>query len=402
MAKRGRAGAALAVAAVGSFIAGTFGIVLIMFFAPALASLALKFGAPEFFALAMLGLFALSRISGGSFWYSLIVLALGLVICTVGIDPISFTNRYTMGIVNLTRGIELVPVVMGLFGVAEVLSVAEKAGGLPQIIKVKFKELFPTLEEWKRALPAMLRGSATGFVWGLIPGPSPIISTFASYRLEQQLSKNKAEFGHGAIEGVAGPEAANNGASSTAMVPILSLGIPFTPASALLLACLLIQGVQVGPLLMQNHPEVFWGVIASMYIGNVALLVLNLPLVGLWVSLLRIPQSILLALILLLTLVGTYALNNSFFDLIVLVISGILGYILKKIKVDVSPLVVALVLGRMMEEQFRSSLAISYGSPFIFFTRPISGTLLSILFLILIGPWIWKRIRKRRSAPGTA
>lgn len=386
MAKKGRAGAALAVAAVGSFIAGTLGIIVLMIFAPVLADFAVAFGPPEFFGLAIFGLFTLSRISSGSFWQTLFVVAIGLALTTIGMDPISSVSRYTFGVVQLGQGIELVPVVMGLFGVAEVLCVAEEAGGLPQLMGVKLRELFPTATEWRRSFAPIFRGAGVGFLWGLIPGPATIISTFASYRLEKRLSKHPDEFGKGAIEGVAGPESANNAASSAAFVPLLSLGIPFSPGPAMLLACLLIQGVQVGPLLISEHPNIFWGVVASMYIGNVSLLVLNLPLVGIWVSVLRVPQSILVASISLLTLVGAYSVNNSFLDVIVLVVMGIVGYIFRKLKLDPSPLVVALVLGPMLERTFRESLFMSRGDPLIFFQRPITVAFLSALVLVFAVP----------------
>jgi putative tricarboxylic transport membrane protein len=394
MAKKGRAGAALAVAAVGSFVAGTVGLVLLMFFAPMLATTALAFGPPEYFAIALLGLFALSRISGAPFWQSLLVLGFGLAIATVGMDSVSYTQRYTFGIIRLTQGIELVPVVMGLFGIAEVLCVAEESGGLPEVVKTKFRDLFPTVAEWKRSWGPIFRGSGIGFFWGLIPGPSTVLSTFASYKLEKQLSKHPEEFGKGAIEAVAGPESANNAASAGAMVPMLSLGIPFTPGAAMLLAALLIQGVQTGPLLISSRPEIFWGVVASMYIGNLALLVLNFPLVGVWTSVLKIPQSILIALILLLTLIGAYAINNSMLDLGVLIVMGVVGYLFRKIKFDVAPIVVALVLGPMLETMMRESLYMSRGDITTFFTRPISGTILVILAVMLVVPPVMKLMKR--------
>ena len=404
MAKKGRAGAALASAAVGSFVAGTLGVMGLMLFAPTLAKAALSFGPPEFFAIALLGLFTLSRISGGPLWQSMVVLVLGLAMATVGMDTISSTVRFTYGIYRLSQGIDIIPVVMGLFGIAEVLSVAERAGGLPQALRVKFRELFPNRSEWKRAVPAMFRGTGVGFFWGLIPGPSTVLSTFASYNLERRISKHKDEFGKGAIEGVAGPEAANNAAQAGTMVPMLSLGIPFTPGAAMLLAALMMQGVRTGPLLITERPEVFWGVVASMYLGNLALLVLNLPLVGMWVSILRIPQSILLALILLLTLVGAYSVNNSLLDLVVLVGTGMIGYIFRKFNFDIAPMVVALIIGPMLESNFRQSLFMSRGDFWIFFRRPISGTILIILVLILIAPTLWRYLRRRaeKAASGKA
>jgi putative tricarboxylic transport membrane protein len=396
MAKKGRAGPALAVAAVGSFIAGTFGVVILMLFAPSLAEIALKFAPPEYFAIALLGLLALSRISGGSFWQSLAVLGVGMMIASVGMDPITCITRFNFGIVNLLQGINIMPVIMGLYGVAEVLSVAEKAGGLPQIHRVRFKDLFPNRLEWVRAFPAILRGTAVGLGLGLVPGPSSIISTFFSYKIEHAVSKRKKEWGHGAIEGVAGPESANNAASSTTMVPILSLGVPFTAPAAMLLAGLLLQGIQPGPLLMVEHPEVFWGVIASMYLGNAALLILNFPLVGMWVSLLRIPQSILLGLILLFTFLGSYSVNNSFFDVLVLVVFGVLGYLSRKIRFNIAPLVVAMILGPMLETMLRTSLYMSKGDLLIFVKRPISAGLLIAMVLILIGPSLWGMASRRK------
>ena len=394
MAKKGRAGAALAVSAVGSFVAGTLGLVLLMFFAPMLANYALAFGPPEYFAIALLGLFALSRITEAPFWQSVLVLGFGLAIATVGMDSVSYAQRYTFGIIQLTQGIELVPVVMGLFGVAEVLCVAAESCGLPEVMKTKFRELFPTRAEWKRSWGPIFRGSGMGFFWGLIPGPSTVLSTFASYKMEKKLSRHPEEFGKGAIEAVAGPESANNAAQVGAMVPMLSLGIPFTPGAAMLLAALLIQGVQTGPLLISARPEVFWGVVASMYIGNVALLILNYPLVGMWTSVLKIPQAILIAIILLLTMVGAYAINNSMLDLVVLLVMGVIGYLFRMIRFDVAPIVVALVLGPMLETTMRESLYMSQGDVTTFFTRPISGTILGILAIMLVAPPLWALMKR--------
>jgi len=390
MAKRGRAGAALAVAAVGSFIAGTLGVIGLMFLAPTLARVALSFGPPEYFAIALLALFVLSRISGGALWQSLLVLSLGLALGTVGLDPTSGALRYTFGSTWLSQGIDLVPVVMGLYGLGEMFYVAEQAGGLPRAAGIRFRELFPTLSEWKRALPAIFRGSGLGFFWGLIPGPATVLSAFGSYRLERRLSKHPDDFGHGAIEGVAGPESANNAAGTAAMVPMLSLGIPFSPVPAMLLAALIMQGVQPGPMLITERPEIFWGVIASLYVGNIALLILNFPLVGVWVSFLRIPQSVLLALVVLLCLVGAYSVNNSLLDLVVLVVMGGVGYICKKINFDMAPMILGLVLGSMLEVKFNESLYLGRGDILIFLNRPISGFFMISLLLILVVPPIWR------------
>jgi putative tricarboxylic transport membrane protein len=394
MALKGRAGPALTVAAVGSFLAGTIGTVGLMLFAPPLAQFALSFGPPEYFAIALLGLLALSRISGGSFWKGLFILALGLALATVGIDLISGMTRYCLGSVFLMQGIELVPVAMGLFGMAEVLLVAERAGGLPHVTAVRLRELVPNLSEWRRSVFPMLRGSIIGFLIGLLPGPSATISAFASYKVERRISKYSEEFGHGAIEGVAGPESANNASTCAHLIPMLSLGIPLGAVMALLMAALMMQGVQPGPLLIQEHPRIFWGVVASMYMGNVALLILNLPLVGMWVSFLRIPQPILMASILIFMLVGTYSVNNSVFDVIVLVAMGVIGYVLRKLKFDIPPLVVAVILGPILEKSFRQSLYMSRGSGLIFFQRPISAILLILTLVVLLAPLFSMLVRK--------
>jgi len=402
MAQRGRAGAALAVAAVGSFVAGTLGVVALTLFAPALAQVALLLGPPEYFAIALLGLLALSRLSGGSVWQGLLVLGLGLAVATVGLEPVSATTRYTFGIVPLAQGIDLVPVAMGLFGLAEVLLVAERAGGLPRPPGVGLRDLLPNRAEWRRALPAILRGSGVGFLVGLLPGPAAVLSTFASYRLERRLARQPQEFGHGAIEGVAGPESANNAAASAMLVPLLAIGLPFAPAAALLLAALTLHGVQPGPLLVQDHPAVFWGVVASMYLGNLALLILNLPLVGLWLSALRLPQPALLAGVLLFMLVGTYGVNNSLIDLFVLLAMGLLGYGLRKLKIGVSPLVLAVVLGPLLEKSFRQSLYLSAGSLDIFITRPLSGMLLAVTLALFVLPPLRRLLAGRGRAPAAA
>jgi putative tricarboxylic transport membrane protein len=396
MAKRGRAGAALTIAAVGSFVAGSTGLIGLMLFAPTIANFALSFGSPEYTGICLLGLIALTRISSQSFWKGLIVLGIGLALATVGMEPVSGRSRFTFGIIPLMQGIDLIPVAMGLFGVAEVFLVAEQAGGLPQISSIRLRELFPNGSEWRRSVAPILRGTGIGFLIGLIPGPSATISAFASYDLERRCSKQPEEFGKGAIEGVAGPESANNAATSGAMVPMLALGIPFSPPTALLLAALIIQGVQPGPLLIQNNPEVFWGVIASMYIGNVALLILNIPLIGMWVSFLRTPQPILLAAIFTFVLIGTYSVNNSIVDLIVLMVMGCVGYILRKLNFDVAPMILAIVLGPFMERSFRQSLYMSNGDLLVFLERPISAILLFLVIAFLFAPIVWRLTFRRR------
>lgn len=400
MARKGKAGAALAVAAVGSFVAGTLGVIGLMFFAPILAKAALNFGPPEYFAVVVAGLVFLSRIGSSSALKSFIMVAFGLLLGTVGMEPVSGLPRFTLGLYQLSQGIELVPVAMGLYGIGEVLFLAEKITEIPQVIKVKFRELFPTMGEWKRAFPSIFRGAGIGFLIGLIPGPAAIISTFASYSIEKRISHYPQEFGKGAIEGVAGPESANNGATAGAMVPLLTLGIPFAPATAMLLAALLIHGIQPGPLLMTQKPDIFWGVVASMYVGNLFLLVLNLPLVGVWVSILRIPQHFLLGLILLFCLVGTYSVNNSFLDLFILIIMGFVGYVLRKLKFDLAPLILGLVLGPFLEVNLRQSLFMAKGEIMFIMSRPITSILLLISLGALIIPPILGLIKKTKNING--
>ncbi len=390
MAQKGRAGAALTVSAVGSFIAGTISIVGLMFLATTLADTALKFGAPEYFAIAIVGLIILSRLQGGSLVKSLMMVAAGLMLSTVGTDQLSGKLRFTFGKIELGQGIDFLPVAMGLFGIAEVLSALEEKVKEAEIFKVGFRDMFPTLSEWKRSLWPIIRGSFLGFGLGLLPGPSPVISTFASYAMEKKLSKHPEEFGEGAIEAVAGPEAANNAAVGGAYVPLMALGIPFTPAMAMVLGALMLHGVTPGPLMMEQRPDLFWGVIASMYIGNVMLLILNLPLVGLFTSILKIPQNLLLPLVIVFCLVGVFSLNTSFLDLWVLVILGLLGHLLRQLDFDIAPFVLALVIGPMLETNLRQSMTIFHGDFTKFFTRPISGTLLWVAVVILVYPMIKK------------
>jgi putative tricarboxylic transport membrane protein len=396
MARKGRAGAALTVSAIGSFVAGTVGIVGLMVFAPTLADVAIAFGAPDYFAVCLLGLFACSRISGGSIWKAFISIGAGMAISTVGMQQVSGTLRFTFGNTGLMQGIDIVPVAMGLFGVSEVLSVAEEAGGLPQILSVKMRELFPTGEEWRRSFAPILRATGLGFFIGLIPGPAAVISTFASYNLEKRLSKHPEEFGRGAIEGVAGPESANNAATAGAMVPLMALGVPFAPVTAMLMAALLIQGVHPGPLLITEHPDIFWGLIASMYVGNVALILLNLPLIGMWVSMLRIPQPALLGLILVFIMIGTFSVNSSTFDLLIVSVVGVIGWLLRKLKFDLAPIILAVVLGPFMERTFQQSMAMNGGDMLIFVQRPISLTLLIFLAAVMVLPWLLSSIRARK------
>lgn len=386
MAKKGRAGAALAVAAIGSFIAGTFGIVFMMVFAPPLGAAAVAFGPPEYFAISVLGMLLLSNLTGTSFLKSFLMFVVGMMISTIGIDAITGYSRLSFGVLELTRGIELVPCIMGLFGMAEVFAVALEPYDVGELIKVKFKDLYPNKQELKRSVWPTIRGSIVGFPIGLIPGPAAILSSLVSYRLEKGMSKHPEEFGHGAIEGVAGPESANNGAASGAMVPLLALGIPFAPATAVLLGGFMIHGIAPGPTFIINHADLFWLVIASMYIGNVLLLILNLPLVGLFASLTKVPAKTLMPLVTAVMFIGTYSINNNFFDIYILLLFGLIGFILKCTDFSAASLIVGFVLGPVFEKGLRQGLIMVDGNFLAFFQRPISGTLLT--GAVLIAVWI--------------
>lgn len=400
MARKGRAGAALAVSAVGSFVAGTLGVAGLILFAAILAEAALRFGPPEYFALTITGLTVLSRLTGGSLAKSFLMVGLGLALGSVGMEPISGVSRFTFGSVRLSQGVELVPVAMGLFGIAEVLALAERHAVLPRAISVRLRELLPTRGEWRRATAPIFRGSILGFLVGLIPGPAAVLSTFLSYAVERKVSRRPEQFGQGAIEGVAGPEAANNGATAGALVPLLALGIPFAPATAVLLGALVIHGIQPGPLLMTERPELFWGVVASLYIGNALLLILNLPLIGLFVSVLRLPQWLLLSLVVLLCLVGTYSVNNSLLDLWVLVVMGLLGYFFRKLDFDPALVILALVLGPMVEKTFRQTLFMARGDWAAVLSRPLTVALLLAGLLIVVGPELYRASRRVRAPAG--
>lgn len=400
MARQGRAGPALSMAAIGSYIAGSLSVLGLMFLAPMLARLALKFGPPEQFALMVFGLIILAYMGTGSVLKALMMIVIGLLMGMVGIDHLSGYARFTHGRVELGDGISFLAVAMGLFGVAEILTNLEQTA-VAEVIKPKLAALLPTREDWRRSLGPILRGSGVGFLIGILPGAAHIISTFVSYAMEKRLSRHPEEFGKGRIEGVAGPEAANNAATGGAMIPFLALGIPSTPATATMLVALLIHGVKPGPVLMEQHPEVFWGLVASMYIGNIMLLILNFPLVGLFVNLLRVPYRFLFPAILLICFVGVYSVNLSSTDLWIMAIFGVVGYFLRKVAFDPSPIVLAMVLGPMMEQALRQALMMSRGEFGIFLSRPIAVTLLAAAVLLLLGHGVGvlRRARARRTAP---
>lgn len=382
MTKKGRAGAALAIAALGSFVAGTLSVVGLMLLAPPLADLALRFGPTETFALLVLGLLVLAFMSGGSRPKTLAMATLGLLLGTVGIDAMSGFMRFHYGVTELADGIGLVPVAVGLFGLSEILIAAgEKA---PQAVaRPKFAELMPTRREIGEAAAPTLRGTALGFLIGIIPGSAHIVATFVSYALERRLSRNPDEFGKGAVAGVAGPESANNAAASGAFVPMLALGVPSGAIPAVMLAALMIHGIAPGPLLIEQQPTLFWGVIASMYVGNVILLVLNLPLVGLFVGLLRIPYAYLYPAIVVFCVLGVYATSQTPVDLWIMTGAGLVGWILRKLDFETAPIVLGLVLSPMIELAFRQALALSGGTYAIFVERPLAAALLLIALVLL-------------------
>jgi putative tricarboxylic transport membrane protein len=390
MAQKGRAGPALGIAAFSSFIAGTFGVIALTLLGPILSGVALKFGPPEYFSLMIVGITVLTYLSSGSMIKSLMMATLGLILGGVGMDTISGKYRFTYGFQTLADGVGLVPLVMGLFGVSEVLENLEKEFKR-DILVTKFKGLFPTAEDWRVSIGSILRGTGIGFFLGLIPGGGAIVASFASYAIEKKVAKHPEEFGHGAIQGVAGPEAANNSAASGNFIPLLTLGIPCNAVMAILLGALMIHGLQPGPLLMSKAPDLFWGTIVSMYIGNGMLLVLNLPLIGLWVKVLKIPYFLLYPLILLFCLIGAYSLQNNAGDVVLMIVFGIVGYLMRKFQYDGAPLILAAVLGPLLEEAFRQSLMLSHGDFFIFVSRPLSLSFLVVAVILLIIPVITRR-----------
>ncbi|NWF56125.1 MAG: tripartite tricarboxylate transporter permease [Syntrophaceae bacterium] len=398
MARQGRAGPALGISEFGSFIAGTLSIVGLMFIAPPLAAMALKFGPPEYFSLMIMGLTVLTFLASGPMWKALLMAAFGLFLGCMGMDNMTASYRFTFDILELSDGVGLVPVVMGLFGISEVMLNVEQSMER-SIFRAKIENLLPTVKDWAASMGPIARGAVLGFFLGVLPGGGAVISSFVSYAVEKRISKHPEKFGTGMIEGVAGPEAANNAATGGAFIPLLSLGIPANAVMALLLGAFIIHGVQPGPMLVKEHPQLFWGAVTSMYMGNAMLLILNLPLIGLWVRILKVPYPILFPLILLFCLIGCYSLNNSITEVLIMVLFGLIGYAFKKFQYEAAPLVLALVLGPMMENSLRQALLMSAGSPLIFFERPISGILMGTAIFLLIFPLI-PRFRKKRPALG--
>ena len=397
MARAGRAGAALGISAFGSFIAGTAGILALTVVAPPLVGFALHFGPPEYFSLMCLGMVILTFLSSSSMVRALMMACFGLIVGTVGQDVVSGSTRFTFGIMELMDGVGLIPVVMGLFGISEILLNLETKIDR-DIFETKVKGLLPTLEDWIRCKWALVRGTVIGFFLGILPGGGAVLASFVSYAVEKKFSPRGDQFGTVMIEGVAAPESANNAAAQAAFIPLLTLGLPANVVMAMLLGALIIHGVTPGPLLLTQHSEVFWGVVASMYIGNVMLLVLNLPLIGMWVQFLRIPYPIMIPLIVLFCLVGSYTVANSVMDVFFMLVFGVIGYLMKKLRYEAQTFILAFVLGPLLEYSLKQSLIISKGSFGIFVTRPISAVCLGIGLVLLLIPLVPLIGRKRPGA----
>lgn len=396
MTLKGRGGAALFISAWGSWVGGTLSVVGLMFLTPFLANFAMKFGPPEMFAILLIAFILLGSLGKGSFFRTIPMVFLGLLISTIGMDPFTGTLRFTHGVTELYDGIDFIPVAMGAFGVSEILIATEES--LVRIThRVRLRELLPTREELRASWGPIFRGSGLGFLIGLLPGSAHVLASFVSYMVEKRVAKRPEEFGTGRIEGVAGPETANNAASGSAMIPFLGLGIPTGPAPAVMMIALMIHGVRPGPLFISEHSQIFWALIASMYIGNVILVILNLPLVGLFVNMLRVPFRILFPIILLICLVGTYSVNASTTDLIVLLCFGVFGYVFRKLQYDVTSFILAMILGPMMEMTFRQSLMRSAGSFSIFWESSISLVLMVASGLLLL----WNIYRELRPTKAT-
>jgi putative tricarboxylic transport membrane protein len=383
MARKGRAGVALATAAIGSFFAGTVATLLLALAAPPLAQVALKFGPPEYFSLMVLGLSASVVLAHGSLLRAFGMIVLGLLLGVVGTDANSAVQRFTFNIPELSDGIGFVTVAMGMFGVGEIIRNLENENDRSVFVS-KVGNLMPTREDWKRIIGPILRGTILGSALGILPGGGAMLSSFAAYSVEKKVSRHSAEFGKGAIEGVAAPESANNAGAQTSFIPMLTLGIPSNPVMALMIGALIIQGIQPGPAVMTQQPALFWGVIVSMWIGNFFLILLNLPLVGIWAKMLTIPYHILFPGIMVFCAIGVFSLNNTSFDVYLMALFGVLGYLFAKLKCEPAPMLLGFILGPMMEENLRRSLTLSRGDPLIFLRSPISVTMLIIALIAVL------------------
>jgi putative tricarboxylic transport membrane protein len=388
MARKGRAGPALGIAAFGSFIGSTFGVLGIMLLAPPLSSIALNFGPAEYTSLMVGGMTLVTYLSSKSVVKSIAMAVLGLIFGCIGLDPIEGMERFTFGTLILMDGINIAPLAMGLFGIAEILTMAEESVKQESLVQasMKIRNLLPSKQDWKDSVGPIGRGTPLGFFLGILPGGGAVMASFLSYALEKRISKHPEKFGTGTIEGVAGPETANNAGTAGAFIPLLTLGLPFNVITALILAAFMVHGVTPGPLILKKSPEIFWGVVTSMYIGNIMLLILNLPLIGIFINILRIPYPILSPLIAAVCFVGVFTVSYNPMDVVLMVFFGLVGYLMRKFDYDAAPLMLAYVLGPLLERSLRQALILSTGSMTIFFRKPISAALLSITFLSLMTP----------------
>lgn len=395
MALRGRAGVALATSAIGSFFAGTVATLLIAFFAAPLSELALKFGPADYFSLMVLGLVASVVLARGSLLHAIGMVVVGLLLGLVGSDVTSGGERFTFGIPQLADGIGFVVVAMGMFGLSEIVRNLEPGKERSGPVTKKITHLMPTREDWRRMIAPILRGTALGSALGILPGSGSILGSFAAYSLEKKVSKHASEFGKGAIEGVAAPESANNAGAQTSFIPMLTLGIPSNPVMALMVGAMIIQGIQPGPSVITEQPALFWGIIASMWVGNLFLVILNLPMIGIWVRIIMVPYRFLYPAILAFCAIGVFSLNNNEFDIYLMAIFGVLGYVFTKLDCEPAPMLLAFILGPLMEEYLRRAMLISRGDPMVFIQRPISATLLVIAVLALCLVFIPSFSKKR-------
>ncbi|HVY56621.1 MAG TPA: tripartite tricarboxylate transporter permease [Xanthobacteraceae bacterium] len=384
MAKRGRAGAALAIAALGSFFAGCVSTLAIAVFAPPLAIVGQSFGAPEYFSLMLFGLVAAVVLAHGSVTKAIAMIIFGLLLGLVGTDGNTGGTRFTFGITELADKLDFVPLVIGLFGLGEIMMNLIHPDHTRTVVTKKVTGLWPNREEFRLAWPAVLRGTALGSILGVLPGGGATLSSFAAYVLEKKSAKDPSRFGRGAVEGVAGPESANNAGAQTSFIPMLTLGIPGNATMALMIGALTIHGIQPGPQIMTERPELFWGMVASMWLGNLMLVVINLPLIGVWVQLLRVPYRVLYLSILLFCGIGVYTVNNSTFDILMAALFGVLGYVFIRLECEPAPLILGFVLGPLMEDNLRRAMRISSGDPMIFLDRPISLGLLIATVVLLV------------------
>src|SRR5919201_1708803 len=395
MAKQGRAGAALAIAALGSFFAGFISTLLIAVASPPLAKIGQSFGAPEYFSLMVLGLIAAVVLAHGSGIKAIAMIILGLLVGLVGTDGNTGGTRFTFGITELTDGIDVATLAIGVFGIGEIISNLTQPQETRSLVQQKITRLWPTREDFHRAWPAVLRGTALGSILGVLPGGGATLSSFAAYALEKKSSKHPEQFGRGAVEGVAGPESANNAGAQTSFIPMLTLGIPGNAVMALMIGALMIQGIAPGPQVMNEKPQLFWGLIASMWVGNFFLVVLNLPMIGMWIKLLQVPYRYLYPSILVFMAIGVFSLSNNPFDVLIMAIFGVLGYICVKLECEPAPMILGFILGPLMEENLRRAMLLSRGDPTVFFTKPIScGFMIaSVILLVVVA---LPAIRKKR------